>query len=256
MDRGGPDALAAYNEWLNDPSKADVVEFVTKLTHSYLFDIEPEEFDEVRQRMAASPREHALDGAEKKDETEESEGLENSWAYVQLFYRYVENKRRVPTWLEWRSWLGSEVPALLVDPLRKKFRWDALPPPEKVALRRSLRWRVGNAYYGMMRELNVLIRLRKMGVPVKYHVLADALFAVDCWSGDNVVSVFVGNPKMKDGQRQGRKRTPADRLRNATPPFRFHNMILPIKRGEGNRYGILYLADDASVLRVAEALQG
>jgi hypothetical protein len=256
VERVGSAAKAAYDEWRSDPTKADVVSYVTHFTHSYLFAIEPKEFEEVRQRMASSRREHALEGAEKEDETQDSEGLENSWAYVQLFYRFIEEKRCVPSWLEWRRWLATEVPALLVGPLKTKFDWDSRSPEQRSALRRSLRWRIGNAYYGTMRELNVLIRLRAMGIPVKYHVLADALFAVDCWNNDNIVSVFVGNATMKDAKGGGRKRRPQDRLGNAKPPFAFHDITLRIARGEGNRYGILYLADDQSIRRVAEALKG
>lgn len=79
------------------------------------------------------------------------------------------------------------------------------------AARESMRWRVGLAYYSFLREMFVIARLRELGLDMRAHPLADALFLADAWRGRDVVELFVSNAEFKHGA-GGRKKTPQDLL--------------------------------------------
>ena len=64
------------------------------------------------------------------------------------------------------------------------------------------------------------------GVKTRQHPLADALFAVDGWVDDKVISLYIGNETYLKAN-SGRKRPAEYRLRGSRPPFTFITMELP-----------------------------
>ena len=108
-------------------------------------------------------------------------------------------------------------------------------------------WRLGNAYYSMLRELYVLAVLRQAGLPVEYHVIADALFRVDFWVGDVVISLFVTNPEFRDATGAGRKELPSSILSDCDA---FSFVELP--RLARREYGTVHLPARAEIERFAE----
>ncbi len=68
-----------------------------------------------------------------------------------------------------------------------------------------MRWRIGNYYYSFLREIHLLSILRETGLDLLFHPLADALFRVDAWLGDLVLSLYVGNARYRTVTGTGRK---------------------------------------------------
>ena len=204
----------------------------------------------MQETIESDENEHALFGVRKSDDKALTKNLNASWAFVQLFHKYVEEERRLPTWLEWRCWLATVAKDLFAIPVAREFRFTSLAQEERDAKRRGLRWRLGNAYYSCMREVDVLIRLRdEHGIHVKYHVLADALFRVDYWLGTQTMSLFVNNAEMKSPSEGGRKKRPSMYL--ASPPFINHEAVME----KQHTYAMLHLASNSTVAKIADALR-
>ncbi|MEV5511046.1 hypothetical protein [Streptomyces orinoci] len=70
--------------------------------------------------------------------------------------------------------------------------------------RAAMQWRIGLFYYSFIREIYVLSCLREMGLDMRTHPLADALFRVDGWCGSAVLSLYIKNEEFRDGS-AGRK---------------------------------------------------
>ncbi|KUL31446.1 hypothetical protein [Actinoplanes awajinensis] len=102
----------------------------------------------------------------------------------------------------------------------------------------AIRWRIGNFYYSFLREQWTHAYLRSSGIVTRQHPLADALFAVDGWVDDKVISIYIGNRTFRTSA-GGRKHGPRVRLRGAQPPFGFVDMQLPA----ATRFGRVHLPD-------------
>lgn len=247
---GGPKALAKFKEWSADPRyQTTVVPFVTNLTHRRLFAVDRPAFEAVRAVIESDEREHALYQVHKSDDGPDTKNLNPSWAFVQLFHKYVEEEPQLPTWLQWREWLATTAKSLFAIPVSRQLRFRHIDEERREAARRGLRWRLGNAYYSCMRELDVLIRLRDdYGIHARYHVLADALYRVDYWVGTKTMSLFINNSEMKAPELGGRKERPSVYL--SSLPMVNLEAVLEKQR----TYGNLHLASDAALAVIAAAL--
>jgi hypothetical protein len=114
----------------------------------------------------------------------------------------------------------------------------------------AVRWRIGLAYYSFVREIYTIAVLRSAGLDVRAHPLADALFRVDAWLGRTVLSLYIRNPRFRDGAR-GRKPRTQEILSGAEPPFRFEE----IRLSPGHEFGCIHLPDAGQIQGVARRLQ-
>lgn len=113
----------------------------------------------------------------------------------------------------------------------------------------AMQWRIGNFYYSMLREQWVHAYLRRRGVPVLQHPLADTLFATDGWFGDRAVSLFVSNAEYLSST-SGRKPSARGCLAGSVPPFAFTDMVLP----PAKRFGRVHLPSRAALDRYIDSL--
>ncbi|MGW4125999.1 hypothetical protein [Nocardia sp. NPDC004711] len=114
----------------------------------------------------------------------------------------------------------------------------------------ALQWRIGGFYYSFLREIYALGWLRRRGVEVLSHLLADALFRTDLWSGNTVVGIFIENPNYRSGNR-GRKH-PASYYLDDQEKFRYVDLQMA-KPGE---FGAVALPTDDEMQRCADAIRG
>lgn len=226
VTRGTDLSREQFHEWetRQDLADAGVIDFVKGLTHEYLFTIPRNEFDRVVQTT-----EHPLSDVTPKDATDKAAidlvaNADTPWSFMQVFHDYLQTKKSVPTWQDLRRFITEEVPDRLWSPYQEQLDWNGRDARGRWFVGRGIRWRWGNMYYSALRELDILISLRDGGVPLKYHVLVDALFAVDFWRDDRLMSVYIPNPQYKDDAEGGRKRRPE--VTFASSRFTHDNFII------------------------------
>lgn len=113
----------------------------------------------------------------------------------------------------------------------------------------AMRWRVGNSYYGILRDIYTMVQLRAHGLDVRAHPLADALFRVGAWAGRTVLSLRVRNALFRDSEK-GRKIPAEELLRHAHPNFAFE----PIQIERVEEFGEVHLPKPADIRQVAQRL--
>lgn len=174
------------------------------------------------------------------------------FAFTHLFHYVLESRGRPFTYGEFREFAKSSVGQSMVS----DEAWEAVRRATESgsnfsldAARDAMQWRVGNAYYSFLRELIVFGELRKRGLDLRLHPLADALFRVDAWIGSTVVCLYIGNSRFRSGT-QGRKPRVEELL---GPKFSYVHIHLPNQR----RYGELYLPTphelDSAAKEIAQA---
>lgn len=244
LDKANSQGKAAYNEWRQRPKGQEVVQFVEHFTHRQLFRLTSEYLREV---MKASN--HPLGNIQNEESLGFIEDFTCPFALQHIFHGYIEEKAAVPTWQEFEDYINTEArdkwlslvrdslgdsPA--VKSMAEKFgraqAWEAI--------KRAIQWRLGKFYLSSMRELDLLTRLRELGVPLKYHVLADVLLRVDFWTDTALVCVYFENPKYRDRKR------PTERFFTG-----FDIIHAKIKR---QGFGNFWLAMDEAVRELAAKL--
>ncbi|HLH64163.1 MAG TPA: hypothetical protein VKV27_00530 [Solirubrobacteraceae bacterium] len=168
-------------------------------------------------------------------------------------YFATETLGRPPLWDElvqmWRA--DGPIKDMLGLPARRVVNEAAAAGHSQSDAQEAMWWRLGNAYYSSLRELYVLAVLREAGFPVEYHVIADALFRVDFWLGDIVISLFVANAQYRDGEGAGRKPSARDIVGDC-PAFSFVDM----PRLTRHEYGTVHLPSKAEIQRFAAEYLG
>ena len=240
LDRAGPAGRAAYDHWRRTRGE-EVVGFVEGFTHEHLFRVTAEE---VRATLHAS--EHALGDVRSREQLAVVEDFTCPYALEHVFHRFVEERRRLPTWQCFRRWVREEVPEMWFGPLRAALAgWSGGQSREQLG--RAARWRLGKFYYSAMREVELLARLRATGLPLRYHLLADCLLRVDFWSGDTLVCTYFPNPRYRDGD-TGRK-PQASRFFPPGGPFRVLHAGI-----ERQGFGEVWLASGRAARALAREL--
>lgn len=112
------------------------------------------------------------------------------------FHRFVESHGRIPTWMETGRWfVAPEQAPIFYGPAWECHR--SLAADRKVAAERwtrAINWRIGNAYLSFIREMDFLSRMvHDHGIPLRMHILADAVLKVDFWCGRHAVCLFIPN---------------------------------------------------------------
>ncbi|KFZ77012.1 hypothetical protein ED92_38595 [Amycolatopsis sp. MJM2582] len=226
-----PEARHEYfGKWENNPRRIEhgvvstMRNHVTKAIYSCTLDT----FEWIKDN-----HEHPLKDIKKKDIAHIS--LAANWnpdfAFVHLFHLLMEDLGRPPLWSEFDRFAYGTGEGMKMFGAERAVRENKIFDQElaritaksptaknpenraKLLANGSLDWRIGNAYYGFMRDMYTAVALRERGLDVRVHPLADANFRIDGWIGHNILSVFVVNPRYKIADQQradyhhmGRKR--------------------------------------------------
>lgn len=246
-----PGAQRELDRWRNLPGKTPVVEFAQALTTQAAYQLTPEQIEDT-----CKATRHALedpDGRRLRRKVAEAVRPAVDWhpnfPIVHTMYWSVEHLGRPPLWDELIAlWRGQEPARSMLGIPAASAVGDAVKARHPLAdAREAVWWRLGNSYYSMLRELYVLAVLRQAGFPVEYHVLADALFRVDFWLEDTVISLYVANASYRDASGGGRKRN-AQSFLGTGQGFRFVDMPRPTL----HEYGTVHLPARSDIERFAQ----
>ena len=248
-----PVAKLRLKAWSESEQYKDVVPFVQEHLTSFLYDLTVEEVKD-----ACYETEHAL--GEVKRSVAESVLLIRDWhtpfAFIHMFHYALEHYRSVPTYQAFHTLLTEDqfMRTHLLEPAKTAIAEAILLGCPTRTARDAMRWRIGNAYYSFLRELYTMTQLRHMGHDILYHPLADALLAVDCWTGDQLISLYIGNAAYKVNHRlgcpDGRKARAQQILGDAEPPFSFNDIQLET----ASKFGVVHLPSMSELADVAESL--
>jgi hypothetical protein len=242
------DARNAYQTWREHPRRRRVVPVVESHRTRVLYDLTPQDVEQV-----CRDTEHAL-GEVKSKQVARISGARDwnpDFAFTHLLHYCMEQQKRLPTWQEFRHFLlETEEGHEMLGRQARQCR-DSLIGPDvsKDLATDAMRWRVGNSYYGVLRDIYTVVQLRAQGLDVRAHPLADALFRVDAWSGRTVLSLRVRNAMFRDAH-GGRKLPAEDLLRDARP--RFH--VEPIELEPADKFGVVHLPKQTDIRHAAQRL--
>ena len=241
-------------EWRAKPGKDEVWASAQAITSRAIYAITPRDVED-----ACAETRHALSwptdrgGAGLRRSVADAVGPVADWhpkfPIVHSLYLATEQLGRPPLWDELIAmWRGNGPLRHMVGlPARRAVSAAIADGYSPADAEEAMWWRLGNAYYSLLRELYVLAVLRDAGVPAEYHVLADALFRVDLWAGETVISLFVENERYKDASGAGRKLLPRSILSDH-PGFRFVDMPRLTRR----EYGTVHLPAPGEIKRFAQ----
>jgi hypothetical protein len=242
-------AQALLHRWQTDPARPHVSRTVMAHTTIAVYDLNP---SDVEATCKAS--EHPLGDIRK--ETAVAVGPVVDWrpdfAFTYVLHLAMETLGRLPTFQEF-SRFCAEHPAgraALGDPAREMRERATRQGYASAAVTQAIRWRIGLAYYSFVRELYTIAVLRAAGLDARTHPLADALFRVDAWAGRTVLSLYIQNPRFRDGPR-GRKPRTEVILAGARPPFRYEVLRLATR----HQFGCVHLPDPGQIAAIAKRLR-
>ncbi|MFF4187711.1 hypothetical protein ACFYZ9_31415 [Streptomyces sp. NPDC001691] len=213
-----------YRQWEQDSRRREVVPVVRGHVVRVVYEATSADVERICRRT-----EHALGEVRRKD----GEAVRSivdwhpDFAFTQMFHICMERLGAPPTYQDFRNFaendrLGN---CMISTPARAKVSEVIRSGVPESLAKDAMRWRIGNAYYSFLREIYSVVELRKRGVPLQMHPLADALFRVDAWTRQVALSLRVKNEKFREGQR-GRKRPAADLLADLRPPIEFTDVEL------------------------------
>ena len=230
---GGHDrATQTFRAWHEDPSKRDVVPHVEKTVTSVLYGLNTDDLTAVAERTI-----HPLGDISKsvRDRVPTIRDWHPAFSFQHALHHSLEASGEVLTYQAFREFCRDdpEAHAMLFAPATHALAIarseDGVPFGEA---RDALRWRIGLAYYSFLRELFVIAALREAAIDARFHVLADCLFRVDFWIGDNCFELFITSPAFKYRQ-GGRKHGPAYYV-GPSSRLKFHRLELPVQHSFGN----------------------
>ncbi|MFE6332687.1 hypothetical protein ACFVOK_05635 [Streptomyces sp. NPDC057798] len=240
-----------FDEWRTDVRRASVVPVVMAHRTRVLYGV-----GDADVRRVCRDTEHALGDVRRQDG--ESVPAIVDWhpdfAFTHTFHLCVERMGIVPTYQQFREFALEDVDGgrMLGNPARELIRRLVQEGCPEQQARAAMRWRIGNAYYGFLREIYTLVQLRLRGVDLRVHPLADALFRVDAWAGRRALSLRVGNSKFRKGVHAGRKTRTEDLLSDVLPPLQFDTIELEA----ATRFGVVHLPADVHLDHAAAQLIG
>jgi hypothetical protein len=241
-------ARALLERWRSDPARRQVPRVVLRHTTKALYDLTPAT---VEATCAAS--EHPL--GEIRKQAAMAVGPVVDWrpdfAFTHVMHLALERLGGLPTFGDFTRFCADDPAgrAALGDPARQIREHACRLGFEAQQVAQAVRWRVGLAYYSFAREAYTIAVLRSAGLDVRAHPLADALFRVDAWTGRTVLSIYVRNPRFRDGPR-GRKPSSSRILAGAQPPFHQEELRLETR----HEFGSVHLPDPAEIRSVAQRL--
>ncbi|MEC3979837.1 hypothetical protein [Amycolatopsis sp. H20-H5] len=247
-----PAARRKYDRWCVDESRARVVELVGNHATVELYRLT---LDDVRQ--VCNKTSHALVNVSR--ENAERVPAARDWyprfAFTHLMHYYLEQRKELPTWQKISEFFfhSDEGMDLIGGDTRRLVAQAARDGVSERLVDDALQWRFGNAYYSFLREVFTVVTLRSRGFDVRVHPLADALFRVDGWMGDTVISLWVANEDFRQDkglEPTGRKERACDLLAEAQPPFSYLNIELD----KAAKWGRVHLPSAGKLTRAAATL--
>lgn len=183
--------------WRSLPGKEPVARFAEELMSQAIYALPPASIE-----RACEETRHAFEWPDGRglrrsvgDAVREVADWYPNFPLVHSLYFAIETLGRPPLWGELIECGEATAPLreMLGLRARRVVNQAVAAGHSQSDAQEAMWWRLGNAYYSTLRELYVLAVLREAGFPVEYHVIADALFRVDFWLGDVVISLFVAN---------------------------------------------------------------
>jgi hypothetical protein len=240
-----PEARALLRRWQADPARPHVPRLVMRHTSKVLY-----ELDLHRIEAICAATEHPLGNIPKQAAMAVQPVVDwrPDFAFTHVMHLALETLGSLPTFGDFARFCTEEPvgQATLGDPARhiRERACQQGYAPEHAA--QAIRWRIGVAYYSFVREVYTIAVLRGNGLDVRAHPLADALFRVDAWTGRTVLSLYIRNPRFRDGTR-GRKPRAAGILSSAQPPFRYEELRLTTR----HEFGCVHLPEAGLIRAVA-----
>jgi hypothetical protein len=243
-----PKARELLRRWQTDPARPHVPRVVLAHTTRVLYTLDPAGIEAV---CAAS--EHPLGDIRKQAAM--AVGPVVDWrpdfAFTHVMHLAMERLGNLPSFGEFTAFCSGDPLGrfALGDPARRVRELAGRQGFAPGQAAQAVRWRIGLAYYSFAREAYILAVLRGAGLDVRAHPLADALFRADAWTGRTVLSIYVSNPRFRDGPR-GRKPRSGQILAGAQPPFHHEELRLAPR----HEYGCVHLPDPTEIRAVAARL--
>ncbi|MEW2087103.1 hypothetical protein [Streptomyces sp. NPDC005283] len=240
---------SAYAAWERDPRRREVVPIVLGHRTRLIYELRPDDVTSVCHRT-----EHALGEVKRSDGEAVPEIVDwhPDFAFTHMFHLCMERTGQLPTYQAFRQFAeGDRLGKLMLGlPARNRVSELSERGVPEARSRAAMRWRVGNAYYSFLREVYTIVELREMGVDLRMHPLADALFRVDGWVGRTALSLRVANKKFREGAHHGRKTQTEQLLADVLPPVQFE----AIELSPATKFGRVHLPSRAHLDRAAESL--
>lgn len=261
-----------YDKWEHNPRRIEhgVVDTMRDHTTKAIYRWSTAAFEELKKNHT-----HPLGDLQKAEisHIKLAADWEPNFAFVHLFHRLAEQLKHPPRWSEFddfvygtdegqamfgneRAELEEVIYAAELERITQKFPRSIDPENRARRLAKgSLDWRIGNAYYGFVREMYTAVALRERGLDVKVHPLADANFRADGWVGSTILSVFVVNPEYKvadEARAEKTQRGRKIRVEKLFPGGEFGFAALTMDAAE--EYGKFHLPTPAEIDRVAHDL--
>ncbi|MEU6155241.1 hypothetical protein ABZ816_35185 [Actinosynnema sp. NPDC047251] len=189
-----------FNGWFS--KRKHVVDHVMAHTTDTVLRLAPEEVvDACLSTPGAGPPPDVVDIREWRPE----------FAFTHVAHHVVETLGRLPGWDEFREFCETDdrTRSMLWTPAQEAIA-DARA--DKAQARDAMRRKVLADFTAFLRDTYVVAELRRNGLDVRVHPLADVVFQVDAW-----VERLILNP------RGGAQRSEA-LLVHAMPPFFFHDL--------------------------------
>lgn len=269
-----PQAEAVYYKWEKSRKRIDagVVSTMRDHTTKALYDCSLGTFEWIKKN-----HKHPLGDIKKKDieHIDLARDWEPNFAFVHLFHRLMEKLGHPPLWSEFDEFayetdegmemFGSERAVredrIFAEELERLTRehptWKGLDNKARFLAKGSLDWRVGNAYYGFMREMYTAVALRERGLDVKVHPLADANFRADGWLGQKILSIFVVNPRFKVPDQERAKKVQRGRKQSVEELFPDGSFnFAELTMDAADEHGKFHFPSKAEISRVEQSLRG
>jgi hypothetical protein len=244
-----PRARDLLRRWQTDPARHDVPRIVMRHTTRALYELTPAAVE-----AACQASEHPLGNIRKQDAMAVRPVVDwrPDFAFTHVMHLALESMGHLPTFQEFARFCADDSVgrAALGDPARQIRERASRLGYELTQATHAVRWRIGLAYYSFARELYTISVLRAAGLDVRAHPLADALFRVDAWVDRTILSLYIRNPRFRDG-RAGRKPRTADILIGAEPPFRHEELQL----ATSHAFGCVHLPEAEQIREVARRMR-
>ncbi|MDQ2842662.1 MAG: hypothetical protein M3Y72_16795 [Acidobacteriota bacterium] len=201
LSKANAHGQAAYEQWRNRNGYQKVVRFVEGFTHQFIYALSPADIQDTVTRTG-----HALGDVAKEEAIRSIQDFTCPFALHYIFHEFPENKQEIPLWEDFDAHIHHRARDKWWNPLRQSA--GTFPDIQQLItvygrdeawsrVKRAVRWRLGNFYLSAMRELDLFIRLRHIGVPLRYHILADVLLRVDFWTPDTLLCVYFLNSRSR-----------------------------------------------------------